>query len=356
LTEDKTFVLIASHMGPYLSLLPLESELGSHNVQFLVSDVALADRQLKGLKYLDLSVVQKRYGGLTRYLSEENVNAILRSSPDLSVRNDVESKIGLAAQELNIPVFVIEDYPGNYFKATSERLDSLYVEGEYSLELHVGRGIPRERIKIFGNPRYDQLYNFDTETVRRLSRRKLGLDDAPVLLWAGQPDGENSYTTLTRLLSNFSIRDYTLLFRAHPRDTTYKQGRYQKLNTYGLHKVIDVTDFSDPIKLYCTADLVATQYSSAGVEASHLGIPAVYLLFDDLGKSELLRSKGYDLLPWCREEGAYLIADEEQVDEVMRTALFDGESRTRTKNIFRHKFMGHNASQAISTDVVQCLT
>ena len=44
------------------------------------------------------------------------------------------------------------------------------------------------------------------------------------MLWAGQPDHDNSFLALERLIREYSGDSVTLLFRAHPRDEFYLKG------------------------------------------------------------------------------------------------------------------------------------
>ena len=133
------------------------------------------------------------------------------------------------------------------------------------------------------------------------------------MLWAGQPDGDNSYRSLERILSRFSSPNTVLLFRAHPRDSAYNTGKYATLISNIAPRVLDVSSYPSVIDLYCASDLVITQFSSAGVEASYLGVPALFVLFNDLGKEYLRSFKGYDSLPWCEEGCSFLIEREEDV-------------------------------------------
>ena len=158
------------------------------------------------------------------------------------------------------------------------------------------------------------------------------------MLWAGQPDGHNSYYTLKRVLRNFPCLRYTLLFRAHPRDEAYKAGKYRELFSEQAHKVLDVSQQRDILDLYSAADLILTQFSSAGVEASHIGIPVVFVLFSDLGGQYLRRFKGYDLLPWCRDRCSFFIDNEDKVRSVLTEALFDDLARKEVIDNFKLRF------------------
>jgi CDP-glycerol glycerophosphotransferase (TagB/SpsB family) len=164
------------------------------------------------------------------------------------------------------------------------------------------------------------------------------LGDGPVILWVGQPDGEYSFLALERLLRDFRDPKVSLLFRAHPRDSAYLAGRYNELLATSSLNVKDVSSYPDMIDLYHAADLVVTQFSSAAVEASYLGVPALYVLFDDLGRLNLEALKGYSSLPWWENESAFLVQREGQIAQVLTTALFDHEARARIRANFQSRF------------------
>ena len=159
------------------------------------------------------------------------------------------------------------------------------------------------------------------------------------MLWAGQPDGDNSYWALERLLRRFRRSDEaTLVFRAHPRDEAYQSGQYEGLLARFPMRVIDSSDYPDAIDLYCASDLVMTQFSSAGIEASFLGVPALFVLFDDLGKHWLRSFKGYDLPPWCQDYCTFLIETEDDANDILEQALFDMVARDEVCTRFQHRF------------------
>ena len=178
-------------------------------------------------------------------------------------------------------------------------------------------------------------------------RSALGLAQGRFVLWAGQPDGDNSYWTLARLLEGFDRRQVTLLFRAHPREVAYAQGKYHALFAQTSMNVVDVSLHPDALSLYCASDLVVTQFSSAGAEASYLGTPALFVLFDDLGKQYLRSFKGYDRLPWCAGGCSFLVEREEEVAAVMERALFDGAAREQVRASFQRRFGAQEASAEV---------
>ena len=332
------FLFAAVHQGPYLSIRPLEQALGGGKVAYLVDGVAKAARAKDGLAYLDMDHLEQEWGSLDSLLERSQVKAVIRSTSEDVVGCNVEALASEAADRMGIPVFVVEDFPGNYRASPVQRLDGLFVEDSSMIELHCSRGLNPDIIFSYGNPRYSGLAHLDRQGLRLETRTALGLTDEPVLLWAGQPDGGNSYLAFERLLQGFPSRGAVLLFRAHPRDEAYQNGKYRRLLADAGSKVIDTSAYTNSFGLYCAADLVATQFSSAGVEASHLGTPALFVLFNDLAKEFLRTHKGYDTLPWCNHGSSFLIESEDEVEYVLEQALFDRECRQKVLSNFHRQF------------------
>ena len=333
------FLLVAVHKGPYLSIEPLEEELGTDRVLYLVEGVSKEYRAQKGLPFLDLTEIESRWGSLEDFLYQTGVKAVIRSSSEDVLERNAEELCSEAATKLSVPVFVIEDFPGNYWHNSSSRLDGLFVEDEPLRGLHEARGVDPEVIYNRGNPRYNVLSTLDKGARGKETRRALGLRDERVVVWAGQPDGDNSFLALERLFSGFGDWRVSLLFRAHPRDRAYAAGGYEKLLASTPMKVLDVSTFEDTIGLYCASDLVVTQFSSAGVEAGYLGVPAVFVLFDDLGKEYLRLFKGYDMPPWCVNGCTFVIEEEEEVKDVLDRAVFDASAREEVLTSFQNRFV-----------------
>lgn len=312
--------------------------MGEHGVSYLVEGISREERAGKGFPYLDLAQAESQWGSLEEYLRRAQVRAVIRSSSEDVPGVNVEELASTAAANVNVPVFVVEDFPGNYWLKPGQRLDGLFVEDGSLVGLHCSRGTDPGVMYNTGNPRYGWLMSVDTYGQRLKARKALGLADEPVMLWAGQPDGGNSYWALERLLRHFKRQQVTLLFRAHPRDLAYHAGKYGELLAETNMRVIDVSTVPDEVGLYCAADLVLTQFSSAGVEASYLGVPALFVLFEDLGKKYLMDHKGYDRLPWCEASGAFLIEREDEIADVTEQALFDSSSRDGVRANFQRSF------------------
>ncbi|MBC8279206.1 MAG: hypothetical protein H8E48_00325, partial [Chloroflexi bacterium] len=214
----------------------------------------------------------------------------------------------------------------------------LFAESDSLAEVYRTKGIPANLIHYVNNVRYAHLKNVDKTALRDQTRGALDLTNETVMLWAGQPDDKNSYLALERLLPSINELGALLLFRPHPRDEYFATGAYTSLLQESKVRYIDVSYFPDITGLVCAADLVATQFSSVAVEAGHLGIPSLYVLFPDLGQQFLLDHKGYRFPPWCNDGCAYLIERENQVQSVLSEALNNQISRKQVCTNFSSRF------------------
>lgn len=347
------FLIVAAHVGPYLSVQPLENELGSENIVFLLDDAAAKERARLRLPYLSIDQMNREWPSARGFLKEKGFKAVVIGTSENVPEPNIEALISDAATTAGIPVFSVEDFPGNYRQSPAGGLFGLFVEGPATVQLHVERGLDPELVRDTGNPRYDILKDINTAALRVQTRRRLGLSDQRVLLWAGQPDRDNSYLALERLIEGYSGGPVTLLFRAHPRDEFYLEGRYAQLLANADMNVIDVSAETSAIDLYCAADLVATQFSSAALEASHLGIPALLVLFDDLGKKYLRTNKGYELPPWCLDNCSFLVEDRNKIREVLGNALFNDADRAEIIGNFRARFSSDGGVARSITEHIQ---
>lgn len=345
--------MVAHHAGPYLSINPLEVELGGSQVSYVVDGMAREERIRQNLPYVDSGQVTEKWGNFENLLVEGKVEAVIRSTSEESAAGNVEMLATRAADNLKIPVFVVEDFPGNYQPAPDEPLAGLFVDDDSMLKIHRSRGIDRDKIFTTGNPRYDWLQTVDRVRARRRTRKALGLGNERVAFWAGQPDDDNSYLTLKRILEHFPKSGPTILFRAHPRDQAFNAGRYEQLIEAGPVKIIDVTDWPDNIDLCCASDLVITQFSSVAVEASHLGVPAMFVLFEDLGQRFFRKLKDYDRPLWCEDGCAFVIEHPGEIMSVIHSATQDESAREAVKANFQRRFGVRNNSAKLIADRIK---
>ena len=234
---------------------------------------------------------------------------------------------------IGISVAAIEDFPGNYINALRAPIDTIYLDGFQEAPL-----CESVDLQSLGNPRYDQLHPLSDNEIRHC-RLELGLDSLrPIALWAGQPNKERSYHTFCELLPHLRELQAQVLFRAHPRDCLYSSGQYLSVLTEYSDVVMDVSTYPDILELLGAADLTITQFSSVAVQGLHMGTPALFVLFPEMGGTDLNTLKGCQSLVWPRAGAAFQLSDSSRTVEVLRSALFDRVQRTRVLSTFRRLF------------------
>lgn len=336
-------LFVSIHMGPFLTLAPLVSEFGGGTV-LLVEGAAAEASERAGLPYWTRERVTRELGSLERFFQENLIRAVICGTSDGLSDGNLEEAVQVSATKLGLPLFAIEDYPGNYRPYAGARLNGLVIEHRGLEALYRGRGIDSRLLFPLGNPRYDHLHTLDRHAIRERTRSALGLGGGPVVLWAGQPDGYNSFNTLRQVVPELMKHRAALLFKAHPRDDLYRDSQVYQTLLSRMPSCFDVTSKTDTIPLCCAADLVLTQFSSVGVEGSHLGTPAMYLLFDDLGKASLRRLKGYDCPPWAKAGGAFVVDSFSDLTIEIDRALWDEDARGNVGKRFAEEFGFEQAS------------
>lgn len=140
----------------------------------------------------------------------------------------------------------------------------------------------RHKIIEEGYPRNDRLVTV-TDEERREIRRKLGVDDKKVILYAptwrdNQHTSGTGYTYKTEVdfdkLQKELGDEYVILFRAH----------YLVANSFDFSRypgfVVDVSGYGDINDLYIASDLLVTDYSSVFFDYANLKKPIVFYMYD----------------------------------------------------------------------------
>lgn len=323
-------LLAAAHRGPYEALKPVARKWGE--CVWLLDGTAADAASAEGLAFSRPHDALRRCGweDLLRRLAPA---AVLRGTSELPERTNPEAAAARAGARLGLPVFALEDFPGNY-RGPSAGLTGLFVEFESLKAHHAGRGLDAARVHAFGNPRYGRRPR--PSLTRAAARRRLGLGRGPAVLWAGQPDGGHCRRTLSALAPALRALGATLLFRAHPRDASYAGGGYLRL-LQGLN-ALDLTAERDPAAAVAAADLVVTQFSSLAVEAAAAGVPALFVLLPGAGADYLKSRGGLTRLPWCESGAAFVLERKGDAASALSRALQDRGARRAALRAIRAHF------------------
>jgi hypothetical protein len=266
-------------------------------------------------------------------LRSNRIELLIAGTSDSSAGRTHEGLARAAASRLGLPCVVIEDFPGNYKAVPSAPPNVVVVECEFAAALARAKTNAAETlVEACPAVRYDTLR-------RRLADlRRAGGGPERAVLWIGQPETRDSLETLQRLLPVLAAEHVSLWFRAHPRDAGYRSGAYHDVLWDTRIYVQDMTARSLDECLVHRPQLVITQFSSVALEAGFWGIPALNVLFRDLGGARLLERKGYSMPGWCTAGAAFAVTAVEKLGETLDLALNSAEARVRLQKRFDDYF------------------
>ncbi len=313
---------VAVDGGPRAALAPIASTLSG--VLYRVDDAASESRQY-----------------WAREFAAACPSVLFVGTSDSSHGFRVESAVRRAAGQFGIPTVLVEDFPGNYRRVPGVRDVLLVADGSFSLALARSReaGAFADAIALSGL-RYDAVRG--TALIRPVPINQR-------ILWAGQPETDDALATLDRLVEVVKSLGLQIVFRAPPRDAGYWAGAYQQTLSRLGDRVIDMTTAAWQHCLSLAPSLVVTQFSSVAVELGFFGIPAVHVLYEDIGQRRLLERKGYAALPWCDAGASWAIRDHGTENVIFREAL-DPEYRASKLEAFSKHMLSANPQTPVLRD------
>ena len=268
-----------------------------------------------------------------RTLEAEGIGLLVCGTSDSVRGRATERAARLAAARLELPLVVVEDFPGNFDAIAQASPQLLCVESEFAARL-ARRKSGKDALPVHVGPaiRYDALR-------RRLSELRAHRESSDAVLWIGQPETSESLATLRLILPELRATNIRVWLRAHPRDEGYACGAYTELRDRGSPAVDDVTAWSLEECLRRRPRLIVTQFSSVAVEAGFWGIPALHVLLPDAGGKRLAETKGYAIPPWCTAGAAFCVTSCAEVKDVLSAALDDERPRRLALERFDDYFM-----------------
>jgi hypothetical protein len=266
-----------------------------------------------------------------------------------------ENTIRLRACQMDIPLVVIEDFPGNYNIVQDGNPDLLIVEHPLVRELHQQRlGKLCPDITVIPNPRYDHLRASADNLHMKMASHWYKYRENYSVLWAGQPETEDATMTLSRVIPVLREMGLQLLFKAHPRDAGYSAGAYNEIASGMDASWKDVTNLglSECLSEYAPR-VILTQSSSLAIEAGFYGIPAANVLFCDAGGKRLQTDKGFSVPPWCASGAAMAIQDIGEIQDKLHLLLFDENFRRVVNTKFLEWFGIESSSPKVVEQVLK---
>lgn len=316
----RTVVLAAAHKGSYLALAPLEDALSRSTCVWCLNGTAASTRRGLGL------TVTPPPSRPEAWLRALNPAALVRGTSEIPAARNHEARLAEAAVRLGIPVFAIEDFPGNYGDDPSAP-SLLFVEHASSRLHHIARGHDHRRVRAVGALRRP---GRAPRLTRAAARRRYGLArDARVVLWAGQPDARACAGTLRALSGVLDSETDAILYRAHPRARAVPPPFFKHA------RVVDVSREPDATSAVRASDAVLTQFSSLAVEAGALGVPGIFVLLPKWGRRYLRARTGLDDLPWPQAGAAFAVRRAAEARAVIRRAIGDRHARARALRRWR---------------------
>ena len=146
-----------------MTLAALEEVVGAGNFQYLADGVCKREREESGLSYVDLEQIIQQWESLENYLRKSDFSAVVRSTSEDVSGTNVEDLVSIAAQNTDTPLFVVEDFPGNYWPKPGRALNGLFTEAGPGQDIHRSRGVDPSLIHNLSNPRYAALGDIKKE-------------------------------------------------------------------------------------------------------------------------------------------------------------------------------------------------
>lgn len=279
-------------------------------------------------------------------LIAEGIRLLVCGTSGSEAGSMAERDARLAAKDAGIALACIEDFPGNYIHWDGAAADWLIVESEFSIRVYRSRGGHLPRMVVIPPGRYDHLRGGARETIRPRG--------AATILWAGQPETNDSIATLGWLLEALQGQQYRLLFRAHPRDPGWKAGQYSSLLRGRGVAWEDVTNEPLSETFHRHIDLTVSQFSSVAIEGGFHGVPALFVLLPEAGAGTLKKLKGYSVPSVC-EDGAGFLVTERSQSAVLKGALYDQAEREQVMTRFREVLSTDQPSLPLATALLDSI-
>jgi hypothetical protein len=197
--------------------------------------------------------------------------------------------------------------------------DWLAVEGEVARENLTKRGTSSNKLVVTGQPRFDFLASLDAESRQAQVRNALDLDpEGKTILVVSQyagiyfraTDKRRIFKAIYEALAR--IPDLQVIVKLHPDEADGSIER-ELAEQAGLSRCL-VVETGDIMDYLLASDLVIVFFSTVGHEAILLGKPLIQI---PVGNGE------GTIIPFTEEGGALDGANLENLEELVRAALFD---------------------------------
>lgn len=301
-----------------------------------------------------MSRAMKDYRIVDRYIVKSRTDAIVVGQDFLGVQRLVVA----LGNTRGIPTMVLQHggtlklYP--YFVSPISKIVGTW--GEKWADWFINLGVRRERIKITGEPYYDDFLenrdNFNRSSF--LSRFRIP-EGKKIILYAYQPDVTISALSFNMLNEKVSykicktvgnVEDYWMIFKLRPGDSLDKGLKIVERSGAKNVVVISKTDNSELLK---ASDLIITRSSTMAFEGMLLGKPVISLnLYLKWSNEWKLFSKNSGVMEIDKEED--LLSTIERIFE--ESKLKESLDAGRKEFLKKYFYFPENSS---SQKVVECI-
>jgi len=283
----RTVVVVARDAGAASALVPvlrlLRDDSGFEPV-ILAWGKARPILEAEGLPVLTFPEVPDA-GEVRELFQRVDAAALLTGT---SMKTELDSRFWLAADQLGLASVALLDHWTNYAERFSvdaplDRLPALIaVTDETAAAELVARGCPVDRIRITGNPRFDDLPESITTELREQARQTLGIElDRQVAVFASQPLARHyrdalGYTeveAVTSFLDGLAeVAPESLgLIKLHPLESAEAHASFLDRPSPEVRVLSD----APIIDLIAAADVFCGMTSIVLLDAALLGVPTL---------------------------------------------------------------------------------
>lgn len=190
------------------------------------------------------------------------------------------------AQKYKIPTFTMEAAAMGSQPIFSDWLhaEKIFVPGTQVLETLTGLGYDKNRIVICGNPKFDHFKNMDPRKSKKYLESSFNIDSKKKLVVIGMSRWHrNDEIWMSNLIKFCNKHNFEVVIKIHP---SYKitvdgtsQNKIKMINETCKDLKYYISYDMNIYELLAASDLLITEYSNIGVEASFLEKPIVIVNF-----------------------------------------------------------------------------
>lgn len=338
---------------------------GMFEIKILASGVAMAQlASISGVPSLDVVSVDASTGKKSETALTREIMA--RWQPDLCLSgvsgpdHGIDEILISEAAHHQIKSYVFQSYWGDLNPKSIPFLDSVLVVDRFAADVTASK--TSAKIVIVGSPQYDTVRDIDIEDHRQVFKSAVRSEPQhPVVAVMGQPLEDyagyfRTFEVLADAIQGIQGIQPVIAFRNHPKESL--RSVEQILNVFHDRGLI-VADTADLTlnNILCGADLVATPFSTTGVDLQMLNrvsdtplATTCYMMFEPELVDVFQRLSGLDAIPNSDPTLAACLTDRATIAADVQLALSQ-EARNARWHAIHETFLmpGGGAARLLST-------